>query len=151
MGLNVSETKSWFKTWIQRFKYYILQMNSELCMYPVLNSFFTSFYIKLIMLNYIFKRKTVFYDKNLTYCIWYWKISMFRLGKLEYNRAYRVQEHLVKFLKSGVEKNISAPNFLILLQHTPVYTTGIRTKVDWTFFKTKIYHIYTKIDILLSL
>lgn len=55
-------------------------------------------------------------------------VKILRFGALEYNRAYRVQEHLVNILKTGVENNKSHPNFLILLEHNPVYTTGIRTK-----------------------
>jgi lipoate-protein ligase B len=55
-------------------------------------------------------------------------VKILRLGQVKYRSAYQVQEHLVNIVKGGAGRTEPSPNFLILLQHTPVYTTGIRTK-----------------------
>ena len=56
-------------------------------------------------------------------------IKILRLGEIEYLKALKLQEHLVKLNKKNVETGAPSENILILLQHKPVYTTGIRTKV----------------------
>ncbi|OGI23083.1 MAG: lipoyl(octanoyl) transferase [Candidatus Melainabacteria bacterium RIFOXYA12_FULL_32_12] len=46
-----------------------------------------------------------------------WKIK--KLGKIEYLKALEYQNHLVKLKKDGLEDN-----FLLLLEHYPVFTMG---------------------------
>jgi len=55
-------------------------------------------------------------------------IKILRLGEIEYSKALKLQEHLVKLNKKNIETGAPSENILILLQHKPVYTTGIRTK-----------------------
>ena len=56
-------------------------------------------------------------------------IKILRLGEIDYSKALKLQEHLVKLNKKNIETGAPSENILILLQHKPVYTTGIRTKV----------------------
>jgi len=56
-------------------------------------------------------------------------IKVLRFGRVPYRQAYQLQEHLVERIKqASVGGSIPCQNFLILLQHDPVYTTGMRTK-----------------------
>jgi len=50
-------------------------------------------------------------------------VSILNLGRLCYRKSLKVQERLVQSVKSG------GPSTLILVEHPPVYTTGIRSKV----------------------
>jgi len=47
------------------------------------------------------------------------------LGIIDYNKAYKYQEHLVSLKQNG-EKN----NFLLLLEHFPVFTRGKSSKEE---------------------
>jgi len=51
-------------------------------------------------------------------------VTVLRLGRTCYRQALRVQEVLVDRIKQGV-----GGNTLVLVEHPPVYTTGVRTKV----------------------
>jgi len=55
-------------------------------------------------------------------------VKILRLGLLPYQASYRLQEHLVGEVKRGVKAGDSNLNLLLLLEHYPVYTTGIRSK-----------------------
>jgi len=50
-------------------------------------------------------------------------VRVLRLGQVGYQQAYQFQNYLVNKVKNDKEGN-----YLLLLQHTPVYTTGIRSK-----------------------
>ena len=56
-------------------------------------------------------------------------IKILRLGLTPYSKALKLQEHLVNKTKTKIAGGELGENILILLQHHPVYTTGIRTKV----------------------
>jgi len=56
------------------------------------------------------------------------KVKILRLGRVPYRAAYRLQDHLVSRIKENISSGDSSLNFLILLEHPPVYTTGIRSK-----------------------
>jgi len=51
-------------------------------------------------------------------------VRVMRLKSVGYRPALQLQNHLVRLMK----QDVSGENFLLLLEHTPVYTTGIRTK-----------------------
>jgi len=55
-------------------------------------------------------------------------IKILRFSEIGYRKAYMLQEHLVKVMKNRIKEDRPSSNVLILLEHTPVYTTGIRTK-----------------------
>lgn len=56
-------------------------------------------------------------------------IKILRFAELlDYRKAYSLQEQLVRLMKSRIETGKPGDNVLLLLQHKPVYTTGIRTK-----------------------
>jgi lipoate-protein ligase B len=75
-------------------------------------------------------------------------MKVLNLGCMDYRRALRVQHHLAARLRTSQEQRELAPcsphhlaaergisegqppayNVLILVEHPPVYTTGIRTK-----------------------
>lgn len=55
-------------------------------------------------------------------------IKILRLGPTPYTKALKLQEHLVNKAKTKIANGEPGDNILILLQHHPVYTTGIRTK-----------------------
>ena len=55
-------------------------------------------------------------------------IRVLSLGRLEYLQTLRIQHHLADRLKAA-RGNQQADNVLILVEHPPVYTTGMRTKV----------------------
>jgi lipoate-protein ligase B len=73
-------------------------------------------------------------------------MKVLNLGCMEYRRALRVQHHLAARLRTSQEQRELTPcsphhlaakwgtseepahNVLILVEHPPVYTTGIRTK-----------------------
>jgi len=50
-------------------------------------------------------------------------VRVLRLGQVGYQQAYQFQNYLVNKVKNDQEGS-----YLLLLQHTPVYTTGIRNK-----------------------
>jgi len=55
-------------------------------------------------------------------------ISVLRLGRLDYTKALAVQEKLVRRIKESVNEGKCGENTLILVEHPPVYTTGMRTQ-----------------------
>lgn len=55
-------------------------------------------------------------------------IRVVNVGRLDYLRALRLQFRLADGLKEGRERGQPANNMLILVEHPPVYTTGMRTK-----------------------
>lgn len=61
---------------------------------------------------------------------------MLRLGRTCYRQALRVQEMLVDRIKQGVGENT-----LVLVEHPPVYTTGVRTKVYSETEETRLRHL----------
>jgi lipoate-protein ligase B len=57
-------------------------------------------------------------------------IRVVNLGLMDYLRTLRIQHYLAARLKWAQQQGQEpAPNVLILVEHPPVYTTGIRTKV----------------------
>eukprot|EP00088_Acartia_fossae_P000383 TRINITY_DN10155_c0_g1_i3.p1 TRINITY_DN10155_c0_g1~~TRINITY_DN10155_c0_g1_i3.p1 ORF type:complete len:257 (-),score=48.92 TRINITY_DN10155_c0_g1_i3:521-1291(-) len=55
-------------------------------------------------------------------------VKILRLGVVPYRAAYKLQEHLVATIKQNISQKDNRLNLLLLLQHPPVYTTGIRSK-----------------------
>jgi len=58
-------------------------------------------------------------------------IKILRLGIVDYRKALTLQEHLVQHTKKRLKEGKDSSDYLVLLQHSPVYTTGMRTK-DYT-------------------
>jgi len=56
------------------------------------------------------------------------KVNILRLGVLPYRGGYKLQEHLVAEVKRRIAAGDNKLNLLLLLEHKPVYTTGIRSK-----------------------
>jgi lipoate-protein ligase B len=56
-------------------------------------------------------------------------IRVVNLGRMDYLRTLRIQHQLADRLKADRQREQPASNVLILVEHPPVYTTGIRTKV----------------------
>ena len=54
-------------------------------------------------------------------------VRLWNLGRMRYSPALKVQERLVQRLKSK-DDNVAKENVLLVVEHEPVYTTGIRTK-----------------------
>merc|ERR1711992_348039 len=52
------------------------------------------------------------------------KVNLIKLGLKSYMPSWKIQQHLLETVKKGRKDN-----FLILCEHNPVYTTGIRTNV----------------------
>lgn len=55
-------------------------------------------------------------------------VRLLRLGNISYLDALKVQRELAANLKAHVDKGANLEHTLILLEHMPVYTIGIRTK-----------------------
>jgi len=55
-------------------------------------------------------------------------VSVLKLGSMNYQKALAVQNILVSRIQSSLSSGQAAPNTLVLVEHTPVYTTGMRTK-----------------------
>lgn len=55
-------------------------------------------------------------------------VNILRLGILPYRAGYKLQEHLVGEIKRRIGGGDPSLNLLLLLEHKPVYTTGIRSK-----------------------
>jgi len=68
-------------------------------------------------------------------------VKIIRLGLLPYQAGYRLQEHLVSEIKHGVKTGDSNLNLLLLLEHYPVYTTGIRSKEYTTQEETRLKNL----------
>ena len=56
-------------------------------------------------------------------------VSVLNLGTMKYQAALRVQNILVARIQSAISSGQAPSNTLVLVEHTPVYTTGMRTKV----------------------
>ncbi|VEN47692.1 unnamed protein product [Callosobruchus maculatus] len=50
-------------------------------------------------------------------------VKVWKIGKINYSKAYKLQKYLASLHKNEHENN----NTLLLLEHPPVYTIGIRT------------------------
>jgi len=50
-------------------------------------------------------------------------LTILRLGRMGYQQALTVQQRLVEKVKVGRD------GVLVIVEHNPVYTTGMRTKV----------------------
>jgi len=68
-------------------------------------------------------------------------VKILRLGLLPYQAGYRLQENLVSEIKHGVKAGDSNLNLLLLLEHYPVYTTGIRSKEYTTQEETRLKNL----------
>lgn len=55
-------------------------------------------------------------------------VKLLRLGRLDYLHALKVQQVLATKLKADAGRGANPEHYLVLLEHTPVYTIGIRTK-----------------------
>ena len=55
-------------------------------------------------------------------------VSVLHLGRQNYRRALSVQTHLVGTVQSNIEAGRQSGNTLVVVEHCPVYTTGIRTR-----------------------
>ena len=53
------------------------------------------------------------------------QVKLVKLGLRSYLPTWKIQQKLVEKVKSDRKSE----NFLILVEHNPVYTTGIRTNV----------------------
>ena len=55
-------------------------------------------------------------------------VSGLNLGRQNYRSALSVQNHLVARVQSNARSGLESGNTLILVEHPPVYTTGIRSR-----------------------
>ena len=55
-------------------------------------------------------------------------VSVLNLGRQSYRSALSVQNHLVARVQSNARSDLDSGNTLILVEHPPVYTTGIRSR-----------------------
>ena len=55
-------------------------------------------------------------------------VSVLNLGRQNYRSALSVQNHLVARVQSNARSGLESGNTLILVEHPPVYTTGIRSR-----------------------
>lgn len=57
-------------------------------------------------------------------------VRLVHLGRVPYTHAYAVQQNLLKKVKasSDSENNVLNENYVVIAEHDPVYTTGIRSK-----------------------
>ena len=56
------------------------------------------------------------------------RVSLINLGRMRYLPALQIQNALANRLKAAAENNARHDDFLVTVEHEPVYTTGIRTK-----------------------
>ena len=54
-------------------------------------------------------------------------VSVLNLGRQSYRSALSVQNHLVARVQSNARSSLESGNTLILVEHPPVYTTGMRS------------------------
>lgn len=52
-------------------------------------------------------------------------IKVWQIGRINYGKSLKLQKYLVNFH----HQHKDAANTLLFLEHPPVYTTGIRTKI----------------------
>ena len=55
-------------------------------------------------------------------------VSVLKLGRMSYLPALAVQSKLVARIQSNIAVGRESGNTLVLVEHTPVYTTGMRTR-----------------------
>eukprot|EP00092_Neocalanus_flemingeri_P023446 GFUD01025423.1.p1 GENE.GFUD01025423.1~~GFUD01025423.1.p1 ORF type:complete len:244 (+),score=82.71 GFUD01025423.1:334-1065(+) len=55
-------------------------------------------------------------------------VSVLNLGTMKYQTALAVQNILVNRIQSSLSSGLAPSNTLVLVEHTPVYTTGMRSK-----------------------
>ena len=55
-------------------------------------------------------------------------VKVLRLGRKSYADALRIQNDVAARIKNQLEAKSKPENTLILVEHEPVYTIGIRTK-----------------------
>ena len=55
-------------------------------------------------------------------------VSVLNLGTMKYQTALAVQNILVNRIQTSLSSDQAPSNTLLLVEHTPVYTTGMRTK-----------------------
>jgi len=55
-------------------------------------------------------------------------VRVLQLGRLNYRAALSVQTNLVSQVQADLSSGRQASNTLVLVEHSPVYTTGIRTR-----------------------
>ena len=55
-------------------------------------------------------------------------VNVLSLGRLNYRSALAVQNSLVNRVRSNVQSGQESGHTLLLVEHPPVYTTGIRTR-----------------------
>jgi len=55
-------------------------------------------------------------------------VSVLKLGSMNYMKALEVQNSLVSKIQASLSSGQAPSNTLVLVEHTPVYTTGMRTK-----------------------
>lgn len=68
-------------------------------------------------------------------------VHLRHLGRLRYLPSLKVQEQSVQLVKEARRKEItegSGKNLLLVVEHEPVYTTGMRTKVYETAEETRL-------------
>lgn len=57
-------------------------------------------------------------------------VNVFNLGRLDYQSCFKIQKHLVDQSLKSLNSNPDDPvtNSLLLVEHSPVYTVGIRRR-----------------------
>jgi len=55
-------------------------------------------------------------------------VSVLDLGSMRYQTALAIQKTLVKRIQAAISSDQAPSNTLVLVEHTPVYTTGMRSK-----------------------
>ena len=55
-------------------------------------------------------------------------VSVLNLGRQHYRSALSVQNHLVARVQSNARSGVDSGNTVILVEHPPVYTTGLRSR-----------------------
>ena len=76
------------------------------------------------------------------------QVKLVNLGLKSYLPTWKIQQKLVEIVKNDRKSE----NFLVLVEHFPVYTTGIRTKgydSKWVIL-TLFFNIFLKITYVLT-
>ncbi|UYV62254.1 LIPT2 [Cordylochernes scorpioides] len=56
-------------------------------------------------------------------------VNVRHLGRIGYNKALQIQEACIKAINDAAKEQVKPNNTLLLLEHQPVYTVGIRSKL----------------------
>ncbi|XP_008486847.1 putative lipoyltransferase 2, mitochondrial, partial [Diaphorina citri] len=59
------------------------------------------------------------------------QVQLVRLGVVSYSNGIKIQEHYVNKLKTLISKPSNHSGTLLLLEHKPVYTIGIRSLKEY--------------------